>query len=107
MIVLEVNLVKAISILKYVFLKNYVVFMIDLSLAHQNMFDPRNLVWTDYHLAISVTIKQQMIGLGIPVMMTRFEGYDSVLKEGLNSFSYTLGDIHGFRNAVTKYSNIP
>ncbi|MEI2413147.1 hypothetical protein V8V50_00995 [Ligilactobacillus salivarius] len=38
---------------------------IHFSLKDQDMFDPRNLLYADFHLAISSVIEKQLIGMGI------------------------------------------
>lgn len=62
---------------------------------------PFALVMTSTFEGLPMAMLEAM-SRGIPVITTRFEGYDSVLKEGVNGYSYQIGDIQGFKDAVTK-----
>ena len=66
-IILGANLIKYAHHLKKLLFKKWpIISWIHFSLQHQDMFDPQNLLYADYHLAISSRIKQEMIELGIP-----------------------------------------
>lgn len=65
-IILGVNLIKyAYYFRKLLFRKWTIISWVHFSLNHQDMFDPQNLLYADYHLAISSRIKQEMIDRGI------------------------------------------
>ena len=66
-ILLSANLIKfAKRIQKISHKKNKVISWIHFSLFEQEMFNPLNIKYADYHLAISSAIKKQLISLGVP-----------------------------------------
>lgn len=47
-------------------------------------------------------IMLESMSRGIPVITSNFDGYDSIIKEGVNGYSYRLGDIEGMERAIEK-----
>lgn len=47
-------------------------------------------------------IMLEAISRGIPVITSNFDGYDSIIKEGINGYSYELGDIESMKKAIEK-----
>ena len=47
-------------------------------------------------------IMLESISRGIPVITSNFDGYDSILKENINGYSYELGNIESMKNAIEK-----
>lgn len=65
-VVLGANLLKLASKIKGAFRKKYVlVSWIHFSLFEQEMFNPRNILYAEKHLAISSKIKSQLLSLGV------------------------------------------
>lgn len=65
-IVLSPNIIKLFDKLrKLTHKKCKIVSWFHFSIANQKVYDPRNIVYADYHLAISSAIKNQMVDLGI------------------------------------------
>lgn len=65
-IILSPNIIKLFAKLRKVTHKNCkLISWFHFSIANQMDYDPHNIVFADYHLAISSPIKQQMIDLGI------------------------------------------
>ena len=48
----------------------------------------------------------ESISRGIPVISSRFDGYDDVVKNGVNGFSYQSGNIDGLTKAIIKIKDI-
>ncbi|UXC68811.1 glycosyltransferase [Limosilactobacillus vaginalis] len=66
-IILGANILKLAYFYKKICFKKWnIISWIHYSLKDQNMFNPHNLLYADYHLAISSSIRDQMIELGIP-----------------------------------------
>ncbi|GEM_PF-2322903 len=66
-IILGANILKIAYLYKKIFFKKWnIISWIHYSLKDQDMFNPRNLFYADYHLAISSSIREQMIEMGIP-----------------------------------------
>lgn len=65
LIMIGANMIKLASLVRKVFHKKYrIISWIHYSLFEQNLFDPHNILYADYHLAISSSIKKQLIKLG-------------------------------------------
>ena len=47
-------------------------------------------------------IMLEAISRGIPVITSNFDGYDSIIKEGINGYSYELGNIESMKEAIEK-----
>ncbi|WP_034990309.1 glycosyltransferase [Ligilactobacillus salivarius] len=47
-------------------------------------------------------IMLEAISRGIPVITSNFDGYDSIIKEGINGYSYELGNIESMKKAIEK-----
>lgn len=66
-ILLSANLIKFAKKVQRIFhKKNKIISWIHFSLFEQEMFNPFNIKYADYHLAISSVIRKQLISLGIP-----------------------------------------
>lgn len=48
----------------------------------------------------------ESISRGIPVISSQFDGYDDVVKDGINGFSYRLGNINKLTKVISKIKNI-
>ena len=48
----------------------------------------------------------ESISRGMPVISSRFDGYDDVIKEKINGFSYEPGNIDKLTKAIAKIKDI-
>lgn len=67
LVMLGANMIRVAATIRKVLHKKYrIVSWIHYSLFDQNMFDPKNILFADYHLAIASKIKEQLIQIGAP-----------------------------------------
>ena len=65
LIMIGANMIKLAALVRKVFRKKYrIISWIHYSLFEQNLFDPHNILYADYHLAIASTIQKQLIQMG-------------------------------------------
>lgn len=65
LVMLGANMIKLAALIRKIFRKKYrIISWIHYSLFEQNLFDPHNILYADYHLAIASTIKNQLVQLG-------------------------------------------
>lgn len=66
LIMIGANMIKVAAMVRKAFHKKYrIISWIHFSLFDQDMFDPKNILYADYHLAIASKIKDQFMQLGI------------------------------------------
>lgn len=121
-IILGANLIKIAAMVRQVFRKNYsITSWIHYSLVGQTMFNPRNLLLADNHWAISSSIKEQLIEMGvspkkIELIFNPVEDYDGPLNCPVNDNELRLvfvghiqldkqKNLRELLDAVAKYPN--
>ncbi|KRM63772.1 UDP-D-galactose (glucosyl)lipopolysaccharide-1,6-D-galactosyltransferase [Ligilactobacillus agilis DSM 20509] len=62
---------------------------------------PTALIMTSKYEGLSM-VMLEAIAHGIPVITSRFKGYDDIVQEGINGFSYSLGDIQALTESINK-----
>ncbi|MEI2413146.1 glycosyltransferase [Ligilactobacillus salivarius] len=65
---------------------------------------PTALIMTSKYEGLPM-IMLESIARGIPVVSTKFAGYEDILKDGENSYTYSQGDINGLIRAMTDVAN--
>lgn len=65
---------------------------------------PTALIMTSKYEGLPM-IMLESIARGIPVVSTKFAGYEDILRDGENSYTYSQGDINGLIRAMTDVAN--